>query len=215
MAKTTGALLSLGARGTIGKTLVFSGWRGVPYARQHVTPANPQSTAQTTTRDTFKNASSIWKGAPALLTAPWDRFAEGQKFTGRNAFMSEFVKRLRGDADLTDLLFATSAKGGTPLTSIALTPAALQITVDTVAPTPPTGWTLDSMIAAAIVDDDPETMTDFTVVAGEDDVTQNQVVLAGLQANTLYRVGAWTRWLRTDGTIAYGQSISDSDSTPV
>lgn len=215
MAKITGGLLSLGARGTIAKTITFAGWRGVPYARQTVIPANPQTTAQTTTRQTFSNASAIWKGAASLFTAPWDRFAVGQKFTGRNAFIKEFVGRLRGDANLTDMLFAPSAKGGTPLTTITLTPAANQITVDVTAPAPPTGWTLDSVIAAAIVDADPETMTDFTVTVDEDDVTQAQVVLTGLDANTLYRVGAWPRWIKPDGSIAYGQSISDSDSTPV
>lgn len=46
MAKVTGPLFSMEARGALGKALVFSGWKGVQYVRQFVTPANPQSGAQ-------------------------------------------------------------------------------------------------------------------------------------------------------------------------
>jgi len=43
MSKLTGPLLSFGARGQIGKAMVTSTWKGVPYARQYVVPANPQT----------------------------------------------------------------------------------------------------------------------------------------------------------------------------
>jgi hypothetical protein len=213
MAKTTGPMLSLGGSGTIAKTITYSKWKGVPYARQRVIPANPQTTAQTTTRTTFANASNIWKGAPSLFTAPWDRFAVGQPLSGRNAFMKEFVARLRGQADLTAMLFAPSAKGGTPLDSIGLAAGSEQITVTPVSPTPPTGWTLTAIIAAAIVDDDPEDMTDYTLTVVSEASPVTTIVLTGLTPTVLYRVGAWPQWAKPDGSIAYGQSISDS-ATP-
>jgi len=46
MAKVTGPLFSMSASGTLGNALVFSGWKGVKYVRQHVIPANPQSEDQ-------------------------------------------------------------------------------------------------------------------------------------------------------------------------
>ena len=49
MAKVTGGLLSLSSSGSIADTLTFSKWKGRPYVRQRVVPANPQSTAQQTT----------------------------------------------------------------------------------------------------------------------------------------------------------------------
>lgn len=215
MAKTSGPLLSLGASGTIGGALTFSKWKGIGYARQRVIPANPNSTAQQLTRGVFSNASNIWKGAPSLFTAPWDRFAIGQPLTGRNAWMKEFVARLRGEADLTDMLFAPSAKGGTPLDSMVLVAGSEQIEVTPAAPTPPTGWTLTSIIAAAILDDDPETMTDYTLTVVEELAPVTDIVLTGLTPSVLYRVGAWPKWEKPDGSIAYGQSISDSETPTV
>lgn len=213
MAKTTGPLLSLGAQGTVASTMTFSRWKGVPYVRQRVIPANPQTVAQTSTRDVFRNASNIWKGAPSLFTESWNRFAVGQPLTGRNAFMKEFVARLRGEPDLAAMLFAPSAKGGTPLDAIGLAPGDTQITVTPSAPTPPTGWTLTSVVAAAIADQDPETMDDYTLVVVSEPAPAASIILPGLVNDTLYRVGAWPVWQRPDGSTAYGQSISDS-ATP-
>ena len=46
MAKVTGPLFSMSASGTLGKALVFAGWKGVNYVREHVIPLNPQSANQ-------------------------------------------------------------------------------------------------------------------------------------------------------------------------
>lgn len=46
MAKVTGPLYSMSASGTIGKAITFSGWKGVSYVRQWVTPANPMNPDQ-------------------------------------------------------------------------------------------------------------------------------------------------------------------------
>ncbi len=46
MAKLTGPLFSLDARGKLGKALVFIGWKGIKTVRQYLKPANPKSTGQ-------------------------------------------------------------------------------------------------------------------------------------------------------------------------
>jgi len=46
MAKVTGPLMSLDARGKLGGALVFIGWKGIKDVRLLVTPANPQSAGQ-------------------------------------------------------------------------------------------------------------------------------------------------------------------------
>jgi len=46
MAKVTGPLMSIDARGKIGDAIVFSVWKGTNYVRQWLKPANPQSVAQ-------------------------------------------------------------------------------------------------------------------------------------------------------------------------
>lgn len=209
MAKVTGGLLSLGADGTIASTLTFSRWKGRPYVRQRVVPSNPRSTAQTLTRNIFSNLNAIWKSAPALLVAPWDRFAAGNVLTGRNAFVGDNIAVLRGEIDLAKMIFSPGAKGGLAQDTTQVTPAVGQVTVTVTTPTPPAGWTLQAVVAAAIKDGAPETITDFVVVAGEDTTDPiTEVVLAGLDA-TAYAVGAWLRWAKPDATIAYGPSVTN------
>lgn len=61
MAKVSGPLLSLDARGKIGGAMVFSGWKGTQTVRQLVTPANPRSTDQMTTRTKLAVAGKATK----------------------------------------------------------------------------------------------------------------------------------------------------------
>lgn len=207
MAKVTGALLSLGASGSIAKTLVASKWKGRPYFRQHVIPANPQSTAQTLTRDIFRNLSSIWLALGTNQQAPWDRFADGQVLTGRNAYIGKNIQALRGEADLAKWLGSPGAKGGLIADAVVLTPGSGNITVAITAPTPPTGWSIINAQAIMIEDGAPEDITNFTTIFGADAVSPYSIVLTGL-ASTTYSVAAWIAWTKADGTLAYGPSIT-------
>lgn len=213
MAKPTGPLLSLDASGTLADTITFSKWRGVSYARQRVIPSNPQSSEQTLTRNVFKWTSDMWRTAPSLARAPWTAFAQGQPYTDRNQFIGKNTESLRSLTDLSAFIGSPGAKGGIATTSIALTPGSNQIAVAFTNPAAPTGWTLQSAIAAAIRDQDPQTELLDTWTVDEDDTTQNSVTLTGLVATELYYVAAWLRWVKPDGTIAYGPSVLDS-ATP-
>jgi len=46
MAKVSGPLMSMSASGSIGKSIVFSIWKGVAYVRQWIKPANPKDPDQ-------------------------------------------------------------------------------------------------------------------------------------------------------------------------
>jgi hypothetical protein len=46
MAKVTGPLMSMGARGAIGGAIVFGAWKGINTVRELVIPANPQTEDQ-------------------------------------------------------------------------------------------------------------------------------------------------------------------------
>lgn len=213
MAKPTGPLLSFGASGQIAKTAVFSRWKGRPYVRRHVVPANPQTAEQSLTRDVFTWASNVWKQAPALLVAPWDRFAVGQVITGRNHFMGSMVTALRGETDLANMVFSPGAKGGLPPSTVSAAAGVGEIVVTFTTPTPPTGWTIQAHVAACIKDQDPNTDTDYLIVAAEDAAPPLETVtLPGLDT-VLYQVGGWLRWLKPDGSIAYGPSLIDT-ATP-
>lgn len=216
MAKTTAPLLSFGASGQIAKSLVASKWKGRTYMRRHVVPANPNTTGQQDTRGMWAWLNLVWRQAPGLVTDPWTLFATGQVLTNRNAFMGANVKAMRNaggapNTDLANFIFSNGAKSGPPPASITVTPGVTQLTVAVTAPASlPTGWTITSAIAAAIKDQDPIAGTDYTVTAIEDTAAPYSCVLTGLTTASLYRVGAWLKWNRPDGSFAYSVALQGS-----
>ena len=212
MATTTAPLLSFGASGTLAKTMVFSKWKGRPYVRRHVIPANPKSVAQTLTRDAFAFSNSVWKIGGVLLRTPWDRFAVGQVLTGRNKFMSNFISENRSETDLLSWNISPGAKGGIPpLTIVATSPGVNDINLALTTPTPPTGWTLTSAQGFAIRDQDPQTGILFTTVEDEDLAAAN-VLLPGLTTAVLYVCGAWLKWAKADASIAYSVALMTTET---
>lgn len=206
MARTTGPLLSFDARQSIGKTIVYSTWKGISYARRWVQPANPNTAAQQDTRNTFKWLMSVWTFMPASVQESWDAYAEGQPMTGRNALAKFNVSQLKGDSDLTDFLFAPSAKSGPVDGGVVVTPGAGQLSVAVTAPVLPSGWTIVQAVAACIRQQDPQTGTLYTVVAAVDATSLYACVLTGLTAGQVHRVGAWFKYQKPDLSFAYGRA---------
>ena len=60
MAKVKSPLLSFGASGQIGKSLVFMTWKGIADVRQYVIPANPRSAGQIAQRSLMTDAVALW-----------------------------------------------------------------------------------------------------------------------------------------------------------
>lgn len=212
MAKPTGPLLSLGASGTIADTLTYSRWKGRPYIRQRVIPANPKTVEQSKTRNAFTWASDAWKNFPTLGRAPWDRFAQGQVLSGRNAFIGKNTAALRAVVIIDDWIGSPGAKGGLAPESILLTPGVGTIDVDFTNPTPPTGWTLDSAIATILPAQDPQTEPFLLGQSDEDDIAQNNIQFTGLDNSVLYTVSAWLQWSKPDTSVAYGASVNANET---
>lgn len=208
MAVLTGPLLSFGASGQIAKTQVYSRWKGRPYARRLVIPANPRSTEQTKTRDTFSWLNAVWKVAPANFIAPWTQFAKGQVLTNRNAWLKKNLALLRDQTDLAGIILSPGAAGGLTVTP-SLMGGSGSITIGLTAPSPlPAGWTIVSGIGVAILDQDAQEDTDYTISAGSDVSDPYSIVLSGLDPGD-YIAGGWFVYQRsalaTD--LAYGASI--------
>lgn len=212
MAKTTAPALSFDAKGQIGKTMVYSRWRGIGYVRRHVVPANPRTAAQTTVRKTFALLREMWKLAGPLIKAPWDAFATGRPFTGMNKFVGENVRVLNGEADMDAFIGSPGARGGLPPTLIAVDSlSAGQVTVDFTLPTLPDGWTMHGAVAFAFPQQAPDDFFVGNIIAGEDvSAPMNQVVLNGLTSGLTYIVAAYLRQTKPDGTIAYSVSLTDT-----
>lgn len=214
MAKVKGPILSISASGQLGKAMVFGSWRGVAYARQHVTPANPQSTEQTTTRNTFSGLDDHYKKMGTLGRAPWDLVAKGRPLTGRNALIRDNLSALRGEADMANFTASPGALGGLPPTNLTASAGtgSGEIDVDVSNPQEPVDWVLESVIVTAFQDRDPATvMPDFQVEQENTSPTPDgtdTITLTGLDASTDYLVSAWLKWTRADGVTAYGSSLA-------
>lgn len=112
MAKLTGPLMSFGASGQLGKTLVLGSWKGVNTARQYVIPSNPRSVGQLAQRALMTSVVNAWRNPllTALVKAAWNKLAAAKSaaISGFNSFVSNLVKLAAEDPDAS---IAVSAEG--------------------------------------------------------------------------------------------------------
>lgn len=98
MAKVKGPLFSMDARGQIGKTLVYLGWKGLKTVRQYVVPSNPNSAGQQTQRGYFGDAVSLWQtaGFTSDDVSAWNKLALAVKTvaSGFNMFVKHYLTQL-------------------------------------------------------------------------------------------------------------------------
>lgn len=88
MVKLAGPALSLEASGTIANTLVFAKWKGRPYVRSRVVPANPKSGGQVGMRSMFRFLTQQWASLTAGNQATWEDRAAAAAIAPFNAFVS-------------------------------------------------------------------------------------------------------------------------------
>jgi hypothetical protein len=214
MSKTTAPLLSFDGRGQIAKTMVYSRWRGIPYVRRHVIPANPNTTAQQFVRKKFALLREMWKIAPTEVQAAWNAFATGRPFTGFNKFVGENVRVLTNPANMDAFIGSPGAAGGLPPTAVTATTGtnAGEIDVAWTAPAPPSGWTLTEAVAMAFLDQAPDGIFQGTISAITDASTPYEGTFTGLVAGEAYQVAGWLVWEKADGKAAYSVGITDQAS---
>lgn len=210
MSKTVAPLLSFDARGQLGQTLVYSSWKGRAYARRYVIPANPQTAAQTLTRDVFKGLNSIWRFMPAAAQAAWNLYADNSRITARNAWLKANVSPLREAVDLIPITVSPSAGSGLSADAIAVAATIGGATVSVDPPTLPAGWTIANVHALAIRDQDPHGATTAQIVTASDNVAPYDLTLTGMDTGIRYIVGAWIEYTKPDGSPAYGAALQST-----
>jgi len=77
-------------RGQLGKRVIASSWRGIPYLREYVKPRNPRTKRQQKHRGRFGEAVAAWKGLSRTEQRAYDRRAV--RMTGLNLFIQEYLK---------------------------------------------------------------------------------------------------------------------------
>lgn len=137
MAKVKLPLVSLEARGQIGKALVYFPWKGVNAVREYVIPTNPRTPDQLTQRGYLGDAVQAWHDASYTADdhTAWERYATtlAKPMTGFNSMVRRYITvRLipKTWQALRDLAIDTTAS----------TIIALSVHSDEIA-TPPLVWT--------------------------------------------------------------------------
>lgn len=95
MVRVKAPALSLEASGSLANALVFSKWKGRPYVRSLVTPANPKSGGQVGMRQMLKWLSQQWSGITAGPQATWETRANQQIISPFNAYVGYNMFRWR------------------------------------------------------------------------------------------------------------------------
>lgn len=78
-------------RNQVGKSVVFSIWKGRGYFRQYVIPANPRTAKQQAHREVFKLLVKRWQeiATSDAIVGAWNTAAQEKLISGYNLFMSE------------------------------------------------------------------------------------------------------------------------------
>jgi len=206
MAKTNAPLLSWSASGQIAQTQVYSEWKGRPYVRRYVIPANPNTPAQASTRRAFQFLSAMWGFMPGSATGAWELYAQNSRFTATNGWIKQNLAAVRGATDLSNMILSTPAGNGLPAATMTPTPGVGQITVTLTAPSLPNGWSIVEAAALAVENVNPSTVDVTSIVAASVNSTPYEIALQGLESGTEYLVGGWFHYTRPDGKPAYGVS---------
>lgn len=209
MAKTIGPLFSLRASQSIAKTLTYSSWKGIPYVRTLVIPANPQSTAQTEVRNVWGTLNELYKRLGTLALAPWTAAATGQPYTARNRFLQKNQPVMYDQTDMSAFIGSPGVGGAPPVTSATPSDATGQIlSLAIVNPTPPTGWTQTSVVGVAFVQGDPQSGLIPVPFEAQDNAAPFDTVPIDVGTAGTYVWAAWPVYTKPDATIAYGPSVN-------
>jgi hypothetical protein len=195
--------MSLGASGSVAKTIVFSHWKGRPYVRQHVTPANPRSAAQIGGRSMMAFLSKTWAHylAGAAKQASWDTLAKSKVISPFNAFVSQ--NRLNWTQFLAPIATPTDARSGTlpTLAAPTVTPGVGEINWSQVITTIAGGWGI--MLFFSKTPAFTPAISDLHLIIPTDghangDTVQGTLLRMGHAQNWYYSFAAFT----TDGKLA-------------
>ncbi len=121
MARVTGPLMSFSASGSVASTVVFSHWKGRPYVRAHVIPANPKSVLQISTRALMGYLSKNWAAIGTSPKDTWQTLADAIVASPFNAYTK---------ANMSNWTQFLPPSEGTPITRVG-TPASVATEVAT------------------------------------------------------------------------------------
>lgn len=142
MVKVAAPCLSLGASGALGGAIVFSTWKGRPYVRELVKPANPKSGGQVGVRSMFKFLAQRWTDVPSGKQASWEDRADDKVISPFNAYMGYNQSRWRNfkAPSLADPALEEAAQPAAPTTTPTDGVRQISLSIADGAPAPDCGY---------------------------------------------------------------------------
>ena len=111
-------------RNKLGENVVFSMWKGRPYMRSYVSPANPNSLKQQAQRDHMRKIVAMYQSnikGDADNAAAWDQAALPALISGYNRFVAYGRKVTLGTLDLSATTISiTISASGVPADRLAI-----------------------------------------------------------------------------------------------
>jgi hypothetical protein len=154
--------------------------------------------------------SDFWTIAPTAIAETWNAQAKGQKYAGRNHFIGQNVKAMRGQTDLSDFIGSPGNLSGFPPASFTATNSSStdEITATFTLQTLPDDWTATSVIAIAFGDQDSPAAFVGPIESGSATPPTFIVTLSGLPRTQDNVVSGWVQYTRPDGKTCYGPSMT-------
>ena len=168
MARITFSPLIVEASGKV-KDTVFARWKGRPYIRARVTPANPKSADQTKQRNIMTAAVAFWQSMHADLVAAFNTYGTAYRLSGYNVSTRRNAATAAPNGDGT---YARMESAGTYF------PALMQ----------PTPGSIDLTTVAAVTGAGASGTIDVSWAAGAWQATDYVYVVA-LNAQGTYLIG--------------------------
>lgn len=140
MVRVQAPALSLEASGSLAGALVFSKWKGRPYVRTLVKPANPRSGGQVGMRACLKFLSQDWANVPSADQASWKKRADQAVISEFNAYIG--FNQFRWRDFLAPCQMDPPAATDVPSTlgTLAAVPGVRSITITQPVTTASDGW---------------------------------------------------------------------------
>lgn len=89
MVKLNAPLMSFDASGTVANAVTFAKWKGRPYARVRVVPANPKTPKQVGIRAVVKFLGQQWASLDDTAKSSWQELATQTNVSPFNAFVGK------------------------------------------------------------------------------------------------------------------------------
>ncbi len=211
MSRLTGPLFSLRASGTVAKSITYSSWRGIPYARTRIIPANPKTADQLEVRNIFHSLCTLWNHRGPLFNAPFLSASKGKPETDRNILIKLNVKPLQGQTSLAAFVFSPGDGGALPpATAVGSDATGQVLAIAVTQPALPANWTQEAVIGIAIKDGDFSTYITRTPREGEDaSAPFTAISIPCIEAGT-YKWGCYNRFIAPDMSTRHSIALTGS-----